>query len=34
MADMIESLRVADASRREGYYGETEILKLGDEDGK
>ncbi len=28
MADMIERLRVVNASQREGYYGDTEILKL------
>jgi signal transduction histidine kinase len=28
MADMIERLRGVNASEREGYYGDTEILKL------
>lgn len=28
MAEMIQKLRVVDASRKEGYYGETQILSL------
>ena len=28
MGELLESLRKVDARQKEGYYGETEILKL------